>query len=221
MSNFFSEAGYAPSAAEELSIGREVVADLHAEAKRKASELSERLARAQVGARLSRTVDLLESRLGESPADIRIGLLLPSLHSLEADYRAYDTEEGRKELTPDLFAMIDDAATAVRDLVGIFPVARTIEAGRIAQRLPTCDLGLTVADGEKAVSAAQASPLVMIAAIEALSASLPAIAEPEDGSVNIRQAEIAAISDQVRMLSRSMHEYKDELRSYADWARSF
>jgi hypothetical protein len=115
-----------------IPIDEQVARDFHAEAKRKAAELKERLARAQADKRLQDSLARLQQYLGENVEDIRPGLILSVLRSLESDHRAYDTEEGRKEHAPDLLAMLDDLAGSVRDLAAAYPKTREIIANQFA-----------------------------------------------------------------------------------------
>lgn len=78
------------------------------------------------------TLDLLDARLGGKIDEVRPGLILSSLRSLESDHRAYDTEEGRKEHASDLLAALDDLAGTVRDFVSQFPKTRDIVANQLA-----------------------------------------------------------------------------------------
>ncbi|BBU61584.1 hypothetical protein MSC49_15190 [Methylosinus sp. C49] len=179
------------------SIDREIVIDLYAEAKRKTAELRKRLVETMAAPHLLRSIEQLEKRLGGSLEDVRIGLLLSSFHSLEADRRAYGADEGRKELACDLLAMLDDTAKSVRALLSVFSETRRLERegfGRMIDNL---------------ASAITRSDVVM-----------PEAAAPSEPTP-VRKAEIAAISDQVHKLAKSMQEYREELRSYAAWAKNF
>jgi hypothetical protein len=110
--------------------------DLYDEAKRKARHLEHRLQRAQADVDLRAHVDLLLTRLGESYPEMRPGLMLSVLRSLESDVRAYDSEEGRKELSAALLSSILDLAESVRDLCAMFPRSREIEAEAVSLGLP-------------------------------------------------------------------------------------
>jgi hypothetical protein len=110
--------------------------DLYEEAKRKARDLKDRLQRAQADVDLRAHVDLLLTRLGESYPEMRPGLMLSMLRSLESDVRAYDSDEGRKELSVALLSRILDLAEGVRDLCAIFPRSREIEAEAVSLGLP-------------------------------------------------------------------------------------
>jgi hypothetical protein len=110
--------------------------DLYDEAKRKARDLKDRLQRAQADVDLRAHVDLLLTRLGESYAAMRLGFMLSALRSLQSDVRAYDSEEGRKELSAALLSSILDLAEGVRDLCAMFPRSREIEAEAVSLDLP-------------------------------------------------------------------------------------
>lgn len=110
--------------------------DLYDEAKRKGRQLKDRLQRAQADENIRIHVDLLLARLGSSYADMRLGLMLSVLRSLESDARAYDGEEGRKELSAALLSNVLDVAESVRDLCAIFPRSREIEAEAVSLGLP-------------------------------------------------------------------------------------
>ena len=102
------------------------------EARRKARELRTRLARAQADERLRGTLSRLETQLSDPLESIRIGLAISSLTSLESDYRAYDSDEGRREHAPDLIASLGDLADTLRLFVGQFARAREILANQVA-----------------------------------------------------------------------------------------
>ncbi len=110
--------------------------DFYDEAKRKGQEVTDRLQRAQADENIRAHVDLLLARLGSSYADMRPGLMLSVLRSLESDVRAYDGEEGRKELSAAHLSNIVDLADSVRDLCSIFPRSREIEAEAVSLDLP-------------------------------------------------------------------------------------
>ena len=110
--------------------------DLYEEAKRKGNVVKDRLQRAQADVDLRAHVDLVLTRLGESYPEMRPGLMLSVLRSLESDVRAYDSEEGRKELSAALLSNILDLAESVRDLCAIFPRSREIEAEAVSLGLP-------------------------------------------------------------------------------------
>ena len=117
-------------------IDPETARDFYDEAKRKGQDLSGRLQRTQADENIRAHVDLLLARLGSSYADMRPGLMLSVLRSLELDVRAYDGEEGRKELSAAHLSNIIDLADSVRDLCAIFPRSREIEAEAVSLGMP-------------------------------------------------------------------------------------
>ena len=117
-------------------IDPETARDFYDEAKRKGQDLKDRLQRTQADENIRAHVDLLLTRLGRSYADMRPGLMLSALRSLESDVRSYDGEEGRKELSAAHLSNIIDLADSVRDLCAIFPRSREIEAEAVSLALP-------------------------------------------------------------------------------------
>jgi hypothetical protein len=67
---------------------------------------------------------------------MRPGLMISVLRSLESDVRAYDSEEGRKELAAAHLSSIFNLTESVRDLCAIFPRSREIEAEAVSLGLP-------------------------------------------------------------------------------------
>ena len=110
--------------------------DFYDEAKRKGQVLRDRLQRVQADETIRAHVDLLFTRLGQSYSEMRPGLMLSVLRSLESDARAYDSEEGRKELSAAQLTNILDLAETVRDLCAIFPRSHEIEAEAVSLGLP-------------------------------------------------------------------------------------
>ncbi len=163
-----------------VAIDEQVARDFHAEAKRKAAELKERLARAQADKRLQDSLARLDDYLGQNVEDIRPGLILSALRSLESDHRAYDTEEGRKEHAPELLAMLDDLAGTVRDLAAAYPKTREIIANQFALDLEEkpASLEKLEAASDKLAEAAEKHPkIVAPAAAKALREPGRAISE--------------------------------------------
>jgi hypothetical protein len=117
-------------------IDPETARDFYDEAKRKGQDLKDRLQRTQADENIRAHVDLLLTRLGSSYADMRPGLMLSALRSLESDVRAYEGEEGRKELSAAHLSNVIDLADSVRDLCAIFPRSREIEAEAVSLALP-------------------------------------------------------------------------------------
>jgi hypothetical protein len=175
-----------------VSIDEQVARDFHAEARRKAAELKERLARAQADKRLQDSLARLEQYLGQNVEDIRPGLILSALRSLESDHRAYDTEEGRKEHAPELLAMLDDLAGSVRDLAAAYPKTREIIANQFALDLEEkpASLEKLEAASDKLADAAEKHPkIVAPAAAKAL--RVPGEAIDESRTLKDRAGQLA------------------------------
>jgi hypothetical protein len=117
-------------------IDAETARDFYDEAKRKGQDLGDRLQCAQADENIRAHVDLLLARLGSSYAEMRPGLMISVLRSLESDVRAYDSEEGRKELAAAHLSSIFNLTESVRDLCAIFPRSREIEAEAVSLGLP-------------------------------------------------------------------------------------
>ena len=181
-----------------VSIDEQVARDFHAEAKRKAAELKQRLARAQADKRLQDSLARLEQYLGQNVEDIRPGLILSALRSLESDHRAYDTEEGRKEHAPDLLAMLDDLAGSVRDLAAAYPKTREIIANQFALDLeekPASLEKLEAASDKLADAAAKHPKIVAPAAAKALREPGRAIRESRTLKDRAGQLALRLLSD--------------------------
>jgi hypothetical protein len=119
-----------------IAIDKDVAEDLYQEVKRKAQALKDRLVQIQADHHLRENLDRLLDRLGEDAKVLRPGLVLSSLRSLQSDLHAYDTEEGRKELFPDVLSKLVDLTETARDLAATFPKSREIEAEAVSLNLP-------------------------------------------------------------------------------------
>jgi len=121
--------------------------------------LQERLARAQADERLKSTLRRLGERLA-ALGELRVGLVISALTSLEADFNAYDTDEGHKEHAPDVIAGLADLADTVRLLVGQYPRAREILANQVALGLSETAGAVEAAEdaSKHAASAAAKAP---------------------------------------------------------------
>lgn len=160
-------------------------AALQAEVLAKAKALRERLAQRGAELRPVESLDRLIEVLDGPPDAINVGLLLSRRRSIEADRKAYDSEEGRDLLFPGALAAIEDVAETTADLLAGFPAARQIEAGRVALDLvadPARRRG--VAESLDAIAAqADEAPFVDETAQAALHAYDTALAEERDVDV--------------------------------------
>jgi hypothetical protein len=148
----------------------DVAEDIRGEVGEKAKVTLDRLAKCNAPGRLISTVDRLASSLGETLADICAGILQMRFRSLEADMAAYDTEDGRKELPEDAFAMLRDLTSSVEDLMGCFPQLAEIEAERLAQRLKDADVPNIIDALSQIRLVAEESEAVAPSSIDALKA---------------------------------------------------
>ncbi|MDP3407928.1 hypothetical protein [Bosea sp. (in: a-proteobacteria)] len=160
-------------------------AALQAEVLAKAKALRERLAQRGAELRPVESLDRLIEVLDCPPDAINVGLLLSRRRSIEADRKAYDSEEGRDLLFPGALAAIEDVAESTADLLAAFPAARQIEAGRVALDLVADPARRReVADSLDAIAAqADEAPFVDDTAQAALHAYDAALAEERDVDV--------------------------------------
>ncbi len=130
---------------------------------------------------MQRIQDALEVRFDE----LRPGVLLSRVRSLEADRAAYDTEEARAELFPDALARMDDTVQSARDLLAVFPTVRQIEAERLALDLDrrTDVLPVIEQQANEIQNAAQRSGAATENAVRALAQNDAAINAAANNSV--------------------------------------
>jgi len=179
------------------AIDSEAARDFYDEARRKAGALKGRLERAQADSRLITDLALFDDRLGARIEDIRPGLLLSSLRSLESDHRAYDTEEGRKEHAPELIAMLDDLAGTVRDFVSQYPKARDIIANQLALEMTEEPdrLRKVEAANDELAGAAEFHPMLVAPEVPA------ALREPAQSTATARTTKDRAFQAGLRSLT--------------------
>ncbi len=113
----------------------ETASDLRAELLAKAEALRQRLAKTNSDRRVLDSVSRLLNTLGSAIADVRPGLLLSRVRSIEADRDAFNTKKARRELFPEAIAMMDDVLLSARDLMAVYPIIREIEAEQTALRV--------------------------------------------------------------------------------------
>lgn len=82
--------------------------------------------------RVKSSAEMMLSGLGKSFPDVRPGVVLSRMRSMEAIRDAFSTDEGREALFPGAVAAIDDICLSGRDLLAIFPIVREIERQRLA-----------------------------------------------------------------------------------------
>jgi DNA-binding winged helix-turn-helix (wHTH) protein len=116
-------------------LDRQLAEDTQQELLAKARDLLNRLRGTNSAQRVCDSAQRLLDALDINFNDLRPGVLLSRVRSLEADRAAFDTEDARAELFSDAFAIIDDAVQTARDLLAVFPVVRQIERERLALEL--------------------------------------------------------------------------------------
>ena len=117
-----------------ISLDPDSTQDLAKEVLRKARAFHAQVHRANIDRSVLSEIDVLINRLENTP--IRPGLILSSLRSLEATESAYDSEDGREQLSPYALKLIFDLCTTLRDLAATFPRSREIEAEAVSLQLP-------------------------------------------------------------------------------------
>lgn len=145
--------------------------DSYEELKSKARGLLVRLRQSNSAAGVIAAVDALLASLGDQFGDLRPGVILSRMRTLEAQARYFDTEEGRSELLPDALAAIDTVVQTVHDLLAAFPIVREIEKERLALALETSPpvLEATAAKASEVQSyASKASEVVAAETVKAL-----------------------------------------------------
>lgn len=111
---------------------REFALDTYNELIAKATELFDRLRRSNATPRVGGSIHRLLTAIGTDFDDLRPGVLLSRVRSIEADRAAFDSAEARAELFADALAMLDDVLQSAHDLMASFPIIRHIEAERLA-----------------------------------------------------------------------------------------
>ncbi len=177
---------------------------LYDEVKRKAQALEERLQNTNAAPRVKQSVANILEALGDTLDDVNPAILLMRQRSLDADTRAYDTDEGRAELYPDAIAELYDAAASVNDLLSVFAIVQSIMANAITVEVQTQDIGAVQAHLSEIRAGASGSDLVDQSASDALNAldadvakatedMETATSDEEEAEARARQARIVAI----------------------------
>ena len=143
--------------------------ELHAEALAKIARLSERCRRTDFLASLRPTVDRLKDRFDGPLGDLKVGLALSNFRSFEAQLKAYDTAENRRELSPQALAEMHDVQLTLDDLLSLYPIVQRIQAAGLALRLqnvppealraPLQELQSTVTKNDECVDASVSEAL--------------------------------------------------------------
>lgn len=159
--------------------------DLYEELIAKAQVLDARLKRSNAEAHAGFAVERLLQSLGMRYDDVRPGVVLSRLRSIESVVTGFDTEEGRAALFPDAIAMFTDLHLSGQDFLATFPNVRRIERERIAAGLEK-DPGVidkALEETEAIQSAAAVSEIVAPGAVNALGENGPDIREAQSVEV--------------------------------------
>ena len=161
---------------------QEFALDTYRELVAKTQELHDRLRRTNSAHRPCMSIERLMAALNVGFDQLRPGLLISRVRSIEADCVAYDNENARGELFADVLAMMNDTLQTARDLLSVFPIVRRIETERIALDLDrNVDAAPAVRRQMSIISnAAKSSEAVSHSAIDALSQNDTAIEEAVD-----------------------------------------
>lgn len=114
---------------------REFGFETYRELIRKARALRDRLAAGNFATYVRDSIDGLLEALGENLDDVRPAVLLSRSRSIEAARKAFDLEEARRELTPDVIAMMDDTRQTLQDLMALLPIVREPAKSRKRKKL--------------------------------------------------------------------------------------
>jgi PTS system mannose-specific IIA component len=130
----FALRGYKIDALPEVPevVDADVADSLYSELFNKANVLKRRLAETNSDKRVQDTIQRLIDALADRFDRVRPGVLLSRSRSVEADRNAFDSEEGRRELFPGAFSMLDDVWLSAQDLLAVYPIVRKIESERLA-----------------------------------------------------------------------------------------
>ncbi len=163
---------------EDLStIDRTTSEGLYFELKEKLVALLARLTRSNIDPHVSVCIRRLSEALACELDDIRPGLVLSRMRSVQAIRDAFGRDDHKELLLPDAIAMIDDVCLTGQDFLATFPIVRRIERERLAlgiEKTPDILEGLQ-AQTEAVQREAAASEVVASGAVEALTQTEPDI----------------------------------------------
>ena len=162
------------------TIDAPVAKDLYDELGYKLRDFISSLKGSNIDRRVRNSAEMMLTGLGSEFLDVRPGVVLSRMRSMEATRDASSTDEGRESLFPGAVAAIDDICLSGRDLLAIFPIVREIERQRLALGLERSqDIISDVERSAKEVNAiANASDIVAESAVSALA----------ENDLNIEQA---------------------------------
>jgi len=159
--------------------------DLYEELVAKAQALDARLKRSNADPYAGFAVERLLQSLGARYGDVRPGVVLSRLRSIESIVSGFDTEEGKAALFPDAIAMLTDLHLSGQDFLATFPNVRRIERERIAAGLEKDPAVIDEAlkETEAIHSAAAGSEIVAPGAVNALVENEPDIRQAQSVEV--------------------------------------
>ena len=114
------------------SIDMPTAEDIYCELQDKLRRFISSLEGSNIDHRVRASAEMMFAGLGESFANVRPGVVLSRMRSMEAIRDAFSTDEGRESLFPGAVATIDDICLSGRDLLAVFPIVREIERQRLA-----------------------------------------------------------------------------------------
>jgi Helix-turn-helix len=155
--------------------------DLYEELVAKARAISDRLKRSNADPHAGFAVVRLLQSLGAHYEDVRPGVVLSRLRSIESIVAGFDSEEGRAALFPDAVAMLSDVYLSGQDFLATFPNVRRIERERIAAGLEKdpAVIDKAMEETEAIHTAAAGSEIVAPGAVNALGENDPDIREAQ------------------------------------------
>jgi hypothetical protein len=117
-----------PTSLEDPSFARDTFEELVA----KARDTLRRLRGSNSAQRACLSIERLLETLNDFD-NMRAGVLLSRVRSIEADLFAFDSDDGRDEMiSPTALAMVNDTLQTARDLMSLFPMVRRVETERLA-----------------------------------------------------------------------------------------
>ncbi len=185
--------------------------DTYSELKSKAQALQGRLGQSNSSARAIGAVNELLAALGSVFENFSPGVGLSKSRRIEEYAKAFDSEEGHKELYPDAIADMNDVLQSLQDLLAVFPIVREIERERIALRIETNETVLAALGAEisEIKRRADQSPVVSESAVAALRENDTAIEEALtiEAKANLVADQVLTSRNFVSVIASAIGEY--------------
>ncbi|HEY1936213.1 MAG TPA: DUF4062 domain-containing protein [Acetobacteraceae bacterium] len=164
------------------TIDDDVARDLYEELSTKARAALIRLKDTNSHISVVSTIQRLLGELGTAIEDVRPGRLLSLSRSVDSYRRAFSADEARRELLPDVIAMMNDLSQSLSDLLSLFPIVREIETDRVALTIVRNPQNIDAIEREveSIRASAASSAAVTERAVEALAVNDPEIASTRD-----------------------------------------